>query len=228
MNKFKNYTYMFKHLLFCLALISVVACGAKPRVNLDQDGLELKPTTQHEIIAKEVANLLENFSYKKVPMGDSLSNIVFNNLLEGIDQGKNYMLKSDIDEFQQFKNSISQDFRAGDLSSAFYIFNKYTNRYLQCMNFALEQIEAKHDFTKDEAYTGFREKQDWFTSEAELKDQWRKRVKYDLLNLRLTAGDSAKVDGEKNKETLRNRYNNLISQAKKTNSNDAFQMIMTA
>ena len=228
MNKFKNYTYMFKHLLFCLALISVVACGAKPRVNLDQDGLELKPTTQHEIIAKEVANLLENFSYKKVPMGDSLSNIVFNNLLEGIDQGKNYMLKSDIDEFQQFKNSISQDFRAGDLSSAFYIFNKYTNRYLQCMNFALEQIDAKHDFTKDETYTSFREKQDWFTSEAELKDQWRKRVKYDLLNLRLTAGDSAKVDGEKNKETLRNRYNNLISQAKKTNSNDAFQMIMTA
>ena len=228
MNKFKNYTYMFKHLLFCLALISVVACGAKPRVNLDQDGLELKPTTQHEIIAKEVANLLENFSYKKVPMGDSLSNIVFNNLLEGIDQGKNYMLKSDIDEFQQFKNSISQDFRAGDLSSAFYIFNKYTNRYLQCMNFALEQIDAKHDFTKDEIYTSFREKQDWFTSEAELKDQWRKRVKYDLLNLRLTSGDSAKVDGEKNKETLRNRYNNLISQAKKTNSNDAFQMIMTA
>src|SRR5690606_16908863 len=30
------------------------------------------------------------------------------------------------------------------------------------------------------------------------------------------------------KETLRNRYNNLISQAKKTNANDAFQMIMTS
>ncbi len=219
---------MFKHLIFCLALISVVACGAKPRINLEQEGLVLKPTTQHEVIAKEVSNLLENISYKRVPMGDSLSNIVFNNLLEGVDQGKNYLLKSDIDDFQQFKNNISQDFREGDLSSAFYIFNKYTNRYLQCMNYALEAIDEKHDFSKDESYTSFREKEDWFASEAELKDQWRKRVKYDLLNLKLTAGDSAKVDVEKNKETLRARYNNLISQAKKTNSNDAFQMIMTA
>src|SRR5690606_41310249 len=105
---------------------------------------------------------------------------------------------------QQVKNAIRQEFSEVDLSRAFDLFINYTNRYLQCMNFALEQIEAKHDYTKDEAYTGFREKQDWFTSEAELKDQWRKRVKYDLLNLRLTAGDSAKVDEEKNKETLRN------------------------
>jgi len=48
------------------------------------------------------------------------------------------------------------------------------------------------------------------------------------LNLRLTAADSAKSDDAKNKETLRNRYNNLISQIKKTNANDAFQLIMTS
>ncbi|MGO1817649.1 MAG: carboxy terminal-processing peptidase, partial [Sphingobacterium sp.] len=148
---------MFKNLFFCLALISVVACGAKPRVNLENEGLELRPTTQHEVIAKEVANLLENFSYKKVPMGDSLSHIVFDNLLEGLDQGKNYLLQSDIDDFQQFRNTISQDFRNGDLSSAFYIFNKYTERYLESMNYALEQVDAAHDFTLDENYTSFRE-----------------------------------------------------------------------
>ncbi|MGO1671953.1 MAG: carboxy terminal-processing peptidase [Sphingobacterium sp.] len=219
---------MFKNLFFCLALISVVACGAKPRVNLENEGLELRPTTQHEVIAKEVANLLENFSYKKVPMGDSLSHIVFDNLLEGLDQGKNYLLQSDIDDFQQFRNTISQDFRNGDLSSAFYIFNKYTERYLESMNYALEQVDAAHDFTLDENYTSFREDLDWFTSNEELQDQWRRRVKYDLLNLKLTTADSVDYDEEKNKESLRSRYKNLMSQAKKTNANDAFQMVMTA
>lgn len=219
---------MFKNLIFCLSIISIVACGAKPRINLEEQGIPLKPTTQHEIIAKEVANLLENYSYKKVPLDDSISAIVYKNLIEGLDQGKNYLLKSDIEDFQQFKNTISQDFKEGDLSSAFYIFNKYNERYLQCLNFALEEIDSKHDFTKDESYIVYREKLDWFTTEAELRDQWRKRVKYDLLNLNLATSDSVETDFEKNKETLRSRYKNLISQIEKTNSNDAFQLIMSS
>ncbi|MGY6484723.1 hypothetical protein, partial [Vibrio parahaemolyticus] len=82
------------------------ACAAKPRVDLEQEGLQLKPTTQHGVIVKEVANLLENFSYKRVSMNDSISNIIFNNIVEGLDQGRNYLLQSDIDDFQQFKNTF--------------------------------------------------------------------------------------------------------------------------
>ncbi|MBE8722881.1 carboxy terminal-processing peptidase [Sphingobacterium pedocola] len=218
---------MFKNLIFCLALISVVACGSKPRVQLEEGGINLAPTVQHEVIAKEVAMLLENHSYKKVPMSDSLSAIVFNNLVKSVDQGKTYLIQSDIDNIQQYKNTISQDFRQGDLSASFHIFNIYSQRYLQCMEYALTQIDAPHDFTVDENYSNFREKLNWFKSEEELNDQWRKRVKYDLLNLRLTSTDK-NADEEKHKETLRKRYNNLISQAKKTNSNDAFQLIMTS
>ena len=225
----KNYSnHMFRNLVICLSLISIVACGAKPRVDLEIQGITLRPTTQHEIITKEVANLLENITYKKVPMGDSLSNIVFKNLLKGVDPGKTYLLKSDFEDFKQFQSTLTQDFKNGDLSSAFYIFNKYTDRYLQCMNMAMENINVDHDFTKDESFVAYREKQDYYTTEAELKEHWRKRVKYDLLNLKLASTDSAKFDLEKSKETIRKRYQNLISQAKKTNSNDAFQIIMTA
>src|SRR5690606_28607980 len=177
--------------------------------------LQLKPTTQHGVIVKEVANLLENFSYKRVPMNDSISNIIYNNLVEGLDQGRNYLLQSDIEDFQQFKASFAQDFKAGDLSSAFYVCNNYSGRCLQCLNYALQQVDQQHDFTTEEEYSSYREKLPWFNSEAELQEQWRKRVKYALLNLKLSTGDSAKYDPEKNKETLRSRYQNLISQASK-------------
>ncbi|TDS14557.1 carboxy terminal-processing peptidase [Sphingobacterium paludis] len=219
---------MFKNIVFGLALISVVACGSKPRVNLEEGMLELKPSAQHQVIASEVANLLENYSYKKVPMTDSLSRIVFANLLKSMDQGRNYLLQSDIDDFKKFENTISQDFRKGDLSAPFYIFNVYSKRYLEAMEYALTQIDAKHDFNVNENYVAYREKLPYFKNDAELKDQWRKRVKYDLLNLRLTSTEKDSVDVEKHKETLRKRYQNIISQAKKTNSNDAFQLVMTS
>jgi len=224
----KKIAYMFKNIVFGLALISFIACGSKPRVSLEEEALQLKPSAQHEVIAAEVANLLENYSYKKVPMTDSLSRIVFTNLLKSMDQGRNYLLQSDIDDFKQFENAISQDFRKGDLSAPFYIFNIYSKRYLEAMEYALSQVDAPHDFEIDEKYVAYREKLPYFKDETELKDQWRKRVKYDLLNLRLTSTDKDSVDMEKHKETLRKRYKNLVSQAKQTNSNDAFQLIMTA
>ena len=52
---------------------------------------------------------------------------------------------------------------------------------------------------------------------------WRLRVKYDLINLKLAGSDMAK-----NKETLKKRYENLLSQANKLNNQDVFQVFMDA
>ncbi len=218
---------MFKNLIVFLSFISIVACGSKPRIQIEDGDLNLKPTLQHEIIAKEIVNILENYSYKKVKVGDSLSNIVFDNLISTVDQGRNYLLQEDITALEKFKPTVSQDLKKGDLSTPFYIFNLYSKRYLECLEYALTQIDAPHDFNLDENYISYREKLDWFKDEKELKDQWRKRVKFDLLNLKLTSPEGKNED-EKHKETLRKRYNNLISQAKKTNANDAFQLIMSS
>lgn len=217
---------MFKQFVFLLVLVSVLACGSKPRVQLEGEGLLLKPTAQHEVIAKEVANILETLSYKKVPMGDSLSNIVFDNLIGSIDPGKIYLLQSDIDDFEKFRSNMSQDYKAGDLSAPFYIFNKYSDRYLKAMEYALSQIDVTQDFSSDDSYIANREKLDWLKNEEEFKDQWRKRVKYDLLNLKLVGADTTSM--EKHREVLRKRYENLISQANKITSNEAFQVVMGA
>jgi carboxyl-terminal processing protease len=52
---------------------------------------------------------------------------------------------------------------------------------------------------------------------------WGLRTKYDLLNLKLADPDLAK-----DKETLKKRYENLIAQANKLNSQDVFQLFMDA
>ncbi len=218
---------MLKKVLIGLFVVAIAACGSTPRVNLDAEANALQPTAQHAVIAKDVVGLFESISYKKVPFGDSISSIVFDNLIKAMDQGKHYLMQSDIDGFEQYRNTLSQDFKAGDLSAAYHMFNVYMERYVNRLEFALTQVEAPHDFSIDETYVYNREHEGWFTDEAEADEQWRKRVKYDLLNLRLSGNgsDSAEV---KQKETIANRYNNLISMAKKTDNNEAFQVIMGA
>lgn len=218
---------MLKKVFFALFVVAIAACGSKPRVNLEAEAGALQPTPQHAVIAKDVVGLFESVSYKKVPFNDSISSIIFNNLIEAMDQGKNYLMQSDIDEFEQYRNTLGQDFREGDLSAAYHIFNLYMKRYLDRLDYALTQVDAPHDFTVDETYVYNREKESWFTSEVEANEQWRKRVKYDLLNLRIS-GNGSDSAATKQKETLTSRYKNLISMAKKTDNNEAFQVIMTA
>ena len=219
---------MLKRIVFVLLVTSIVACGASPRVNLEVGTGHVQPTAQHAVIAKDVVGLFENYSYKKVPLNDSISSIIYDNLVKSLDEGKNYLTKADVDEFEKFRLTMASDFKKGDLSAAYYMFNVYMERYLERMEFALGQIEQAHDFSVEEQYVYNRKDLDWFNSKEEADEQWRKRVKYDLLNLRLGSANLSDSIQATHKETLNNRYTQLISQAKKTDNNEAFQIVMAA
>lgn len=223
---YKSFQEMLKKVFLALFIVAAIACNASPRVALLDVPGGLKPNTQQEVILKEVINLFENVSYKKVPFNDSLSSVIFDNYIKTLDEGKNYLQKEDINEFENYRFTLLPDLKKGDLSSMYYIFNVYQNRYLDRMEYALSKVNTPFDFTKNEEYTYNREKEDWFSSIAEADSSWERKVKYDMLLLSMskTANDSI----GKNEKTLTERYKNLISQAQKTNSNDAFQIIMNA
>jgi carboxyl-terminal processing protease len=223
---YKSIQEMLKKVFLALFIVAAVACNASPRIALDDTPGSLKPNTQQEVILKEVINLFENISYKKVPFNDSLSSVIFDNYIKTIDEGKNYLFKSDIDDFEKYRFTLLPDLKKGDLSTMYYIFNIYQTRYLDRLDYALSQVKTHFDFTKDEEYTYNREKEDWFSSTAEADSAWKKKVKYDMLLL--TMSTIAKDSVSKNEKTLTERYQNLISQGNKINSNDAFQIIMNA
>lgn len=228
---YKSIQEMLKKVFLALFVAAAISCSAGPRVDLGADVPgTLKPTTAQGVIVKDLASLFETVHYKKVVFNDSLSNEVFNEYIKTLDEGKNYFLKSDIDSFEQYRKTVLSDLKDGDLSSMFHIFNVYETRYLERLNYALSQVKDSFDFTKQEEYTYNRKNENWFASTEEANAVWKKRVKYDMLTLNLgnSATDKNKADNSKNIETLTKRYRNLISQAEKTNQNDAFQIIMNA
>jgi len=215
---------MLRRLFLGVFVMATLACTADPRVRVEVPGsLNLKPDAQQEIVTRELVDLIENYHFKKVAVNDSISAIIYDNYIKSLDAGRNYFLKSDIENFSQYRLSFDDDLKAGDLSVPFYIFNVYIKRYNERIKFALSQINKPFDFTVDEQYTYDREKLPWFSSEEEANQLWTKRVKYDLLNLKLAGGDAAK-----NLQTLQQRYENLVTQSNKSNNQDVYQLLMNA
>ncbi|WP_291403093.1 carboxy terminal-processing peptidase [Daejeonella sp.] len=221
--KLKSVKEMLKRLCLALFIVAALSCQADPRVNIIVADGDLQPDKQQSVIAKSLVELMENFHYHKVVIDDNFSSIVFDEYLKALDGGKTYFLQSDITEFEKYRLNLDDDLRDGDLSVAFYIFNVYQKRYNDRVNFALKEIEKDFSFTSNDSYTYDREKLPWLKTEAESNSLWSKRIKYEMLNLKITGTDQSKI-----KETLKKRYENLISQSTKFNHQDVFQIFMNA
>ena len=221
---FKSFKEMLKRVFFVIFTAAVIACHAAPKPQPIVDGIaNVMPDQQQQLVIKEVVNLIESYNYKKVQVNDSISSLILDKYIKALDQGKNYFLASDIKEFEKYRYTLDDDFKNGDLSGPFYIYNVYAKRLNEYFTYSLAQIKNKYDFNQNDTYVYDREKMPWAVSTAALNDTWKKRVKYELVNLNLAGSAEAK-----NVETLTKRYQNLKSQIAKNNNQDVFQILMDA
>ena len=221
--KLKSVKEMLKRICLVIFIVAALSCQADPRINIVVSANDLKPDMQQSVVAKSLVELIENFHYQKVAVNDAFSSVVFDEYLKALDGGRSYFLQSDIADFEKFRLTMDDDVRSGDLSVPFYIFNVYQKRYNDRVNFALKEIEKKFSFTSNDTYTYDREKLPWLKSESESNSLWSKRIKYEMLNLKITGTAETKM-----KETLKKRYENLISQSTKFNQQDVFQIFMNS
>jgi carboxyl-terminal processing protease len=213
---------MFKKLYMMAILGASVACHATPGDPIKVPGSKnLEPDEQQAIVCKEVTEMITNYNYKKIKLNDSISTVIYNRYLKALDENHNYLLASDVKDFDQYKTKLDDDLQSGDLSHVFYIFNVYQKRYNERIKYSLSQLSKNYDFTRQESFTFDREDQPWVSTVSDLDKFWEKRVKYDLLNLNLATNDIAK-----NKDVLKKRYENLIAQSAKLNNQDVFQIFM--
>jgi carboxyl-terminal processing protease len=221
LNSVKN---MFKKLYMLLVVGATLACTAAPRQPIKVLGSnDITPDEKQGVVTRLVAEMLTNNNYKKVQLNDSLSAVIYNRYLKSLDDEHNYLLSSDVQSFAQFKTKLDDDIKAGDLTDVFYMFNVYQKRYMERVNYSLTQLDNNFDFTKNEMFTYDRENLPFVASVNEMNEIWGKRVKYDMLNLKLASADMAK-----NKEILRKRYQNLLNNANKLSNQDVFQIFMDA
>jgi carboxyl-terminal processing protease len=221
---YKSFKEMLKKIFLALFIAGAFACKADPRVKATVDGVDnLQPDAQQSLVTRELVNLIENFHYKKVRLNDSISNVIYTNYLEQLDPTHSYFLKSDIDQFEKYRTTFDDDLSEGDLSAPFFMYNVFQKRYNDRINYSLSQISKPYDFSKAESYTYNREKLPYFTSASESDKNWQRRIKYELLTLKLAGSEPAK-----NVETLKQRYTNLQSLARKVNNQDVFQRLMDA
>lgn len=217
--------------LFQAAIASLIAIttvvGTSSVTNADDIG---KPTQVERQVSRMVASLMQKDHLSTKPLDDGVSERAFDIYIKSLDPMKVYFLKSDIDEFNQYRTKLDDQMKAGVYSAAFLIYNRFLERVDERVAMVLEILDGEFDFTLDEEMVTDRDSLEFPQTDAEAREIWRKRIKYNMLVERGVQRD-LKEKGKPTtepKEKLRKRYTAYQNRMHQTDSEDVVEMYLTS
>ncbi|GLQ70750.1 carboxy terminal-processing peptidase [Vibrio penaeicida] len=183
----------------------------------------LAPEVQHTTASKRVTSRLTRSHYKHFNLNDEFSQAMFNRYVEMLDYNKNIFTQSDINSFVEWSVQLDDQLKSGSNKIAFKLYNLANEKRFERFSYALTLLDEEIKFDVDESMMVDRSDAEWPQTQSEVNELWRKRVKYDALNLKLTGKDWPEI-----KEMLEKRYNNAMKRISQTKSEDVFQLYMNA
>lgn len=197
-----------------------------PAVTAATDAIPtVAPTPKQANVVALVTQLLSNsrYHYHPAALDDALSERIYDHYLEALDRDKMFLLASDVAGFAPLRDTLDDALRDGHIKPAFDMFNLYLQRVADRTRFARAYLKTDIDLSADESWNFDRKDAPWAADSDALDALWRKRVKNDVLRLKLAGKDIAAI-----RETLDKRYANYESRAQSIRSEDVFQTFMNA
>jgi carboxyl-terminal processing protease len=186
----------------------------------------LQPDREQVIASLNMVELLKRHHYNKPPLNDERSIKIYQGYLKLLDPSRSFFTAADIAEFDQWGSQFDDLLKGGDLDPGYTIYKRHLDRLKQRLEFALAQLAKgtdSFDFSVDESLLIDREKSPWAKNSAELDELWRKRLKDEVLRLKIAGKEPKAIQ-----ELLVKRYKNQIARLEQTRSEDIFQAYMNA
>ncbi len=206
------------------ASLLLAASAQALEAKLHKDDLPvLTPEVQHETASKRVTSRFTRSHYKHFSLDDDFSKAIFERYVEMLDYNRNIFTQADIDAFKDWSVELDDQLKAGNNQIAFDVYNLSMQKRFERFAYALTLLDNEIKFDNDDEIELDRSEAAWAKNESDINELWRKRVKYDALNLKLTGKEWPEI-----KEVLEKRYNNAMKRITQTNNEDAFQLYMNA
>lgn len=185
----------------------------------------LQPDRDQVIASLNVVELLKRHHYSKPPLDDARSQKIYESYLKLLDPSRSYFTAADIAEFDRWRTQFDDFLKSGNLQPGFSIYKRHLARMEERLKFTLAQLESNQefDFSPDESLLVDRENAPWAKDAAALDDLWRKRLKDEVLRLKIAGKEPEAI-----RELLTKRYKNQLARLEQTRSEDIFQAYINA
>ena len=173
---------------------------------------------------KHMVSLYLKMHFKFDRFDDALSERTLDNFLKAWDPGKAYLLQGDITRIKKrYHNKLDDQILRSKCYALDEIMNTYARRFKRINNRIDSIIAIEHDFTIDEYMVIDRKKISYAKTDKELQERWRKRIKFQLLQLKTSLQDL-----EKARKKLIKRYQLVAKRHNELTSDDVYASFLSS
>lgn len=167
-------TTRFKIVLSVIAVILLTGSFIFYKQNADPDG-------KNQILLQALMQGLNSGHFQPEKVDDNLSKKAFNLYLERLDYNKKFLLQSDVDQLKKYETAIDDQLKQGSYELFDVSASLIDKRVKESAAYYKEILAKPFDFTKDENIELDGEKLTYAKNKEELKEAWRKQLKYQAL-----------------------------------------------
>jgi carboxyl-terminal processing protease len=159
------------------------------------ENISTPPPGKYEKILKLVGEMLTQGHFSPQDINDNFSKKVYRKYLDDLDREKTFFLKADADALKKFETRLDDELKGAPVEfflEAGKIFNK---RVEDAAKTYTEFLSTPFQFNTDENVLLDGDRLNYAAGEAEIRERWRKKVKYMVLERYVDLQDNR----EKNK-----------------------------
>lgn len=139
-------------------------------------------TNRQQVLMKTVLYSLKQYHYAPEKIDDAFSERVFELYLKRLDPNKNYFLAEDIKKLEAYKKQLDDEVETGQYAFFALADELFMKRFVLVKGFYEEFLARPFDIETDELIETASDKLDYAKSEAELKEVWRKNLKFQVIS----------------------------------------------
>jgi carboxyl-terminal processing protease len=174
-----------------------------------------------EVRLLSISFIRHHFSYSEFT--DELSNRTFSNLIKAWDPSKLYFKKADVEDLKKkYYSKIDDQISAANCAVVDDVANVYSKRFFERLKYVDKIINEKHDFKLDEYMIIDPDELLWAADDKEVNDRWRKRIKFQHLQLKSTLSD------DEIRKKLKKRYELAKKRHNELNAEDVYGVFLNA
>ncbi|HZJ70472.1 MAG TPA: hypothetical protein VFF36_06025, partial [Planctomycetota bacterium] len=152
---------------------------AAPQVAQAEPGRTLDP--REATLSAAIVLLLEHEHLLRKPIDDELSRTAFDTYLDRLDASKMFLLRKDRDALARYVDKVDDELRSGNLELAHEGQRIYTSRVEVVEKLVAELLAAPFNHDDEEWIELDPKKVEVATTEQELRDRWRRRLEFEVL-----------------------------------------------
>jgi carboxyl-terminal processing protease len=196
-----------------------------------------------KLLVELLTYVIEKGHYHPAEINDNFSKGVYKEYLEALDPAKRFFLQSDIDEFAKYEYQIDDQINNKDVSFFNLTYDRLMKRMDESKNFYKDILNKPFDYSVDESYDTEYKDLPFAKNEAELREKWRKQIKFSTLSSfvmkqkdeeekvkkdpKYTPKSDEKLETETRENSLKN-YNDFFSSIKDLDREDWFSVYLNA